>query len=60
MILEKLPPYERSLARHRMDGFGWTELAGEFGANAEALRKRFHRATSRAVIGLRLRNLAGS
>ncbi len=60
MILDELPPYERSLARHRMFGFGWTELAGEFGANADVLRKRFQRATDRAVTRLRLDHLVGS
>ncbi len=60
LILQELPPYERSLARHRLDGFGWTELACQFGANAEVLRKRFRRATSRAVMRLRLHHFAGS
>lgn len=60
MILHELPPYELSLARYRMDGFGWTELASKLGANAEVLRKRFHRAARRAVSRLRLHHPAGS
>ena len=52
MILDELPPYERILAHHRMFGFGWTELAGDFGTNVDVLRKRFPRATSRAVARL--------
>lgn len=56
-LFQRLSDKERELARHRIAGRTWSEIAGELGESPQALRMRFSRALDRVSAELGIEDL---
>lgn len=54
LLLGRLTPAERDLARRRAAGQGWVEIAADLGETPQAVRMRLSRAVARVAPGLGL------